>query len=100
MELSFAGRAPAQRERILAALREAGITGVLNTELYKICLRPSARVYELRRMGFEIAGQCEGDGIFRFTLKLEPHSPKPLPKFAARPKQRRLPLFTERGGGA
>jgi hypothetical protein len=44
-------------------------------------------------MGFEITGVCEGDGIFRFTLKSEPLHPKTLPKFIARPKQGRLPLF-------
>ncbi len=94
---SFVSRAPAQRERILTALRKAGSTGVLNVELYKICLRPSARVYELRRMGFEITGECEGDGIFRFTLMSEPSRPGPLPRFTARPKKNSLPLFAECG---
>ena len=93
-------RAGNQRGKILAALIEAGPAGVLNIELYKICLRPPSRIFELRWMGYTIRTIREGDSRFRFVLIAEPVVPKALPTFQPRPKatdQEQPPLFSEVG---
>lgn len=74
------------RAKILAVLRQAGSRGVLNVELYKICLRPPSRLCELRQQGFRIETRREGESIFRFILHAEPAAPKALPTYE--PKKR------------
>lgn len=70
------------RQKILALLRAAGPTGVLNTLLYeKVCKRPPSRIFELRRMGYTIRTIREGDSIFRFVLVAEPAVVKPMPSY-------------------
>jgi hypothetical protein len=81
-----------QRERILVALQAAGTRGVLNTELYKICLRPPSRICELRKMGYEIQTRREGESVFRFILRREPDHVRPLPTMMHCATQQNLPL--------
>ena len=84
-----------QRGRILALLRERGSAGVTNLELYGNFLpRHGARIFELRRMGYQIERRRESAGIFRFILRSEPTSAKPLP-VSESPSEKftTLPLF-------
>jgi len=75
-------------------LRERGSAGVTNLELYGAFLpRHGARIYELRRMGFNIERCRDSAGVFRFFLRAEPPStPAPRSK-APLPKLTTLPLF-------
>lgn len=57
-----------QRDRILKALSTGGERGVLNIDLNDICLRYSARIYELRRMGYLIKREACSGGIHRYVL--------------------------------
>ena len=79
------------RGQILAALRAAGPAGVLNVELYKICLRPPSRLCELRQQGFRIETRREGESIFRFILRAEPTTVKPLPIYEAKKRTDTVP---------
>jgi hypothetical protein len=60
-----------QREKILALLKERGGRGVLNTELNSMCMRYGARIFELRRQGYQIETIAEGEQIYRFVLKCD-----------------------------
>lgn len=62
-----------QREKILLVLRNAGKEGVSNFDLSRICLRYSARVWELvHKYGFVIEGRHAGEQEYVYTLKSEP----------------------------
>jgi hypothetical protein len=61
-----------QRDRILAALRERGPAGVLNTELNDVGFRFGARIHELREEGFVIRTDQLEAQVFRFVLVAEP----------------------------
>lgn len=98
------GRATNQRGQILGLLRLAGRNGVTNLELNKICLRYGARIYELRRLGYRIATESLGDGVFKFILRGEPTAP--CREDGSAPQQKKsetlspfrsenLPLFAE-----
>lgn len=84
-----------QCTRILALLRERGSVGCTNLELYGNFLpRHGARIYELRRLGYQIERRRESAGIFRFILLSEPTSAKPLPaRESPSEKFTTLPLF-------
>lgn len=58
-----------QKQRVLNALRDAGPRGVLNSELNKICFRYGARIFELRRDGYDIRQQQVKKGLFRVWLE-------------------------------
>ena len=68
-----------QRERTLAALREAGEAGVTSLEFVKTgCgLRYGARIQELRAEGYEIDVARIGSEptVYRYTLKSAPPVP-------------------------
>lgn len=59
-----------QKERILTMLRAAGKGGVTNIDFVgRHMLRYGARIFELRRMGYRIEGEREGNhGVWRFKL--------------------------------
>ena len=69
-------RAPGQRDKILGLLRERGSAGVGNRELNALCFRYGARLFEIRRDGYDVETICEGAGIFRFVLRRGPIEPK------------------------
>ncbi len=58
-----------QRESVLLALRAAGTGGVTNLQLNAICFRYGARIWELRREGYDIETKPEGESVFRFIYK-------------------------------
>lgn len=60
-----------QREKILTWLRMRGAQGVLNIELNEICMRFGARIYELRKAGYDIKTVKLDDSRFRFVLEEE-----------------------------
>jgi hypothetical protein len=84
MSLGPHSKTPAQRDRILALLRQRGTAGVTNVELNALgIMRFGARVFELRRQGFNVETRRESETIFRFVLLAEsPHPP---------PANRRVP---------
>lgn len=61
-----------QLDRILTLLRERGAAGATNVELNAICFRYGARLWELRKAGYNIRTESLGDGLYRFTLLSEP----------------------------
>jgi helix-turn-helix protein len=92
---------PSQRERILSLLRSRGSSGATNLELNAICFRYGARIFELRKAGFDIKTRREGETEFRFVLVGEPENPKSLPTFEQRRRREEagaMPLFA--GGAA
>jgi hypothetical protein len=62
-----------QRDKILTWLRMRGPQGVLNTELTELCMRYGARIFELRKAGYDIKTVKLDDSRFRFVLEEEPH---------------------------
>ena len=81
----------AQRDRILALLRERGPAGVSNVELNAIAFRYGGRIFELRRAGFTIDTiRSSTDSIFTFVLRSEPGMPLRNPAFA---RETSLPMF-------
>src|ERR1051326_269002 len=42
------------KQKVLDALRKAGSAGMSNTELNEICFRYGARIFDLRREGYQI----------------------------------------------
>jgi hypothetical protein len=94
-------KSPAQRERILSPLRSCGLAGATNLELNASCFRYGARIFELRKAGFDIKTFREGETQFRFVLVGEPGHPKSLPTFEQRRRREEaeaMPLFA--GGAA
>lgn len=78
-------KSTAQRAHILALLRERGSVGITNIELNQLCaLRYTARISELRKMGWVIQTRRESESIFKFVLISEPTRPKPLPTYGPR----------------
>lgn len=69
-------RSPNQREKIVNLLRERGPTGASNRELNELCFRYGARIWELRRAGYDVVTLREGNGAFRFVLRPGPIEPK------------------------
>ncbi len=69
-------RSPNQREKIVNLLRERGPTGASNRELNSLCFRYGARIWELRRAGYDVVTLREGNGAFRFVLRPGPIEPK------------------------
>lgn len=63
-----------QRDKILAWLRMRGAKGVLNIELNGLCMRFGARIFELRKAGYDIKTVKLDDSRFRFVLE----EPEPL----------------------
>ena len=94
-------KSPAQRERILYLLRSRGPVGATNVELNAICFRYGARIFELRKAGFDIKTRREGETEFRFVLVSGASEAKPIPSFERRRRREEaeaLPLFA--GGTA
>ena len=65
-----------QRDKVLDALRRAGSRGVTNVQLNATCFRYGARIFDLRKMGYDIKTESEGGGLFRSTLVSEPENAK------------------------
>ena len=58
-----------QREHILELLREAGSKGLTSAELYAVAFRFGARIFELRKAGFNIRTEPIADSqLARFIL--------------------------------
>ena len=57
------------RTVILRLLKEAGPAGRTNQELTEVCMRYGARIYELRKEGFDIKTEQEKRGVFRFIFR-------------------------------
>jgi hypothetical protein len=94
-------KTPVQRERVLSLLRTRGSSGATNVELNGICLRYGAGTFELRKMGYGIDTQREGESGFRFVLLSEPEVLAELPHYRAQQdffsgrRKTGLPLFDE-----
>lgn len=60
---------------VLDALRRGKSSGtqVTNMDLSTICLRFGARLFELRKMGYEITTTAGKSGLFIYKLKKEPN---------------------------
>ncbi len=64
---------------VLALLRECGSKEITNLELNaNVCMRFGTRIWELRKLNFNIEMPREGKAVFRFVLREEPAQPKPL----------------------
>lgn len=68
-------RTETQRDKIVAALRRAGESGVTNVELNKIALRYNARIQELYVRGFKMHSEDLDGGVTRYILVSEPTEP-------------------------
>lgn len=69
-----------KREVILRLLKEAGSKGLTNLELAETCLRPGARIFELRKRGLDIQTVKDKQiGVYRYIYR-----------GLAQPKQRSL----------
>ena len=62
-------RLSGQKLKIVQRLRQGP---ALNTELNSICYRYGARIFELRKAGFEIEKAFVEPGVFRYSLCSEP----------------------------
>jgi hypothetical protein len=67
-------RAENQKYKIIAALREAGASGLTNAQLSKIALRYNARIQEMYVLGFGISTVPMSGGLTRYVLNSEPKS--------------------------
>lgn len=81
MEQDIVNRAIAQRSRIIETLREVGIEGCTNIELYEHVTKSlGARLSELYERGYYIECTKIKDGIYNYVLISEPIKPfaKPM----------------------
>jgi len=58
-----------QRDKILALLQAAGPRGVTNLLLNEVAFRYGGRIFELRKLGWDIVTKQESEGVFRFILR-------------------------------
>ena len=58
-----------QRDKILALLQAAGPRGVTNLLLNEVAFRYGGRIFELRKLGWDISTVCEGESVYRFVLR-------------------------------
>lgn len=61
-----------QKERVLSLLKNAGKQGVMNYTFYQLkspILRASARVYELRKEGYNIETEQIKKGYYKYILR-------------------------------
>jgi len=94
-------RTPAQRTRILQLLRSCGASGASNIELNGTRFRCGARIFEVRKAGFDIETRPKDEPKFRFVLVAEPEKPKSTLNFREgrrREEAEAMPLFA--GGAA
>lgn len=80
-------RRATKKALILAALRSAGPAGRTNSELNALTFRYTGRVAELRDEGYVIDSVDEGEGRWRFVLRMADPQPQP----GGRTKQPRQP---------
>ncbi len=66
------GREKAQRNKIVQTLKEAGSQGVTNIDIARISLSYTARITDLREIGYEIECKNLGKGVFLYVLIYEP----------------------------
>lgn len=57
-----------QTAKIVKLLEKRGMRGALNTELNKICFRYGARIYELRKDGYNISCTPVRRGLYNYAL--------------------------------
>jgi hypothetical protein len=69
MQLELTDVKLTQKQRVLRALRAAGPQGVTNAQLNSICFRYGARIFELRREGYDIRQKQIKRGLFRVWLE-------------------------------
>lgn len=75
-------RTESQREKIVAALKQAGELGVTNVELNKIALRYNARIQELYVRGYKMHTEDLDGGVTKYILMSEPTAPYKKPRKA------------------
>nr|WP_145401603.1 hypothetical protein [Paenibacillus xylanexedens] len=68
-------RTESQRDKIVSALKRAGVSGVTNVELNKIALRYNARIQELYVRGYKIHSEELDGGVTKYILISEPTEP-------------------------
>ncbi len=87
-------KAPGQRDRILSFLRQRGEVGACGSELIEMGHRFGGRLFELRKLGYQISTVRVSEGEYRYILLSEPTAPHPLPNFQPRSQaDQSLPLF-------
>jgi hypothetical protein len=97
-------RAADQNSKILARLKEAGLRGVTNAELWALGAHAAhSRISDLRKRGHEISCKREAAGVWRYVLQGEAEPPKSEPVSPFEQRRRRedaesMPLFF--GGAA
>ena len=67
-----------QQEKLLTLLRENKESGVNSFTYHYISYRLAARVFELRKKGYNILTKDEKDGSATYILLSEPYIPKPI----------------------
>lgn len=75
-------RTEAQKYKIIAALREAGESGLTNAQLSKIALRYNARIQELYVLGYGISTFSVSGGLTKYVLYSEPKTTHDKPDHA------------------
>jgi len=65
-----------QRQKIIAALKDAGLEGITNAELSKISLRYGGHLGDLYRKGYKIQKVNLDGGIYKYILLSEPSQDK------------------------
>lgn len=69
MQLELTNLKLTQKQKVLRALQGAGIHGLLNSQLNSICYRYGARIFELRREGWDIRQKQVKRGLFRVWIE-------------------------------
>lgn len=67
-------RAAAQREEVIQALKNAGVSGITNVQLQKISLNYTSRTAELHKQGYKIRCSPMGGGLYNYVLLHEPET--------------------------
>jgi hypothetical protein len=65
-----------QRQKIIAALQDAGFEGMTNVELSKISLRYGGHIGTLSKQGYKIQKVNLDGGLFRYFLVTKPSQEK------------------------
>ncbi len=77
---SSAPGARTQRGRILAVLIEAHSEWVPGPQIFRLAAQYSARIHELRKLGFQIENKtAKVDGQRHSWFRLIPNQPRPVP---------------------
>jgi hypothetical protein len=73
-------RKPSQKTIMVNMLKKAGSEGVTNVEFSRVANCYGARLSELHSVGYIIAKESLGDGVYKYILEYAPDNPKKAKK--------------------